>query len=330
MLNIREEILPTVNRPSIGGKSVPVEIRRGVKSHSMQFHLRLDVTIVGAAGGAVRAEGTQSVIETLYLKENGKPKIELSGLALAYFSARGQRQAPSVGVLANAAAQANTILDAYFTLEFASLFGADPSETCYAETDARYPTTLEVEWSKTPEAVLITGTGLTLNAATLEVMQEFDPNSNIPPFFLPRITRKTSEGIAAVQNRFKVLLFGEGANRIESVLLHSLVDGFSSDLLLTGAVTLRGDKQRYIDEVGADIINNTQRRSFDNPVVRRAYTELWLRKYGKLSEMLLGKQDDNLRVECGVAAPGTSRVFDMFLLEKEVVPGYTRELPAGW
>jgi hypothetical protein len=327
---ITMQTIGSVSRAAAGGRSAPVEQIRGVKTHALLFGLDLDITIVGAGGGAVNAESTQRLIDLIVIKENGIPRVELTGRMLAYFTSRAQKQAANIGVLAGAGAQANTLVHADFVIDYASIYGADPAETAFVELDARFPTTIEVTWAADANAALISGTGLTLNSAALSISQMYDGASKLMPFFLPRIKRTTSKPITGVQSAFSIPLLPERQNRIESLVLHSLVDGVTSTALLTGQVTFRGDRVRFIDAVDRRTLLNEQRRFFDAPVPALSYLELNQRTYGKLSEMVVGNQDENLRVEAAVTGSGTTALIDVYSKELEVVPGYTRAIPEGW
>jgi len=292
--------------------------------------LDASVTIAGASGGSVNAESTQRLIDLITIREAGIVRAEITGRMLAYITSRAQKQAANVGVLASAAAQGPTLLHADFVLDWASIFAADPAETAFVELNANVPTTIEVQWAADPQAALISGTGLTLNSATLGVVQQFDEQSQNMPFFLPRIRRTTSRAISGVQSGFQIPLQVERQNRIETIVLHSIVDGVTSTALLTGNLTLRGDRNRWIDNVDRRVLLNELRRYFDAPVPALSYLELYQRTYGKLSEMLLANQDENLRIEADVTGSGTTATIDVYTFEKEPVPGFTRALPEGW
>lgn len=328
--NIRYQRLGTVQRTANGGKAPAVELLRGVKTHALLFHVKADVTIAGAAGGAVNAEGLARLINSLFLKENGKPQFEMTGRALSFFTSRAQKQAANVDSLANASAQANTILRADFVMDFASIYGADPGETCYIEKDARFPTTLEFEFAADAQAALISGTGLTLNSLTIDVTQMYDPNSALMPFFLPRLKRLTSAAIVGTQASFRIPLLPESGNRVGGIVLHSVVDNVTNPSVLTGDVTIRGDKIRYLDAVPFRTLLNEMRRFRDGITPSAGYLELDFRTYGKLSEMYTASQDDNFRAELAATNPGTTATIDAYLMELEAVPGYTRDIPANW
>lgn len=324
--------LATIQRASGGGQAAPVELLRAVKTHAILLDVEMDITIVGAGGGNVVAEGIQSIMSLVQLKENGKPTVEMTGKLLGYYTEKASRQAANIGSLANANAQANTIVRAQFAIDFASIYGADPSETCYVERDARFPTQLVLSFlnAADAEAALIDGTGLTVNSYIVNVTQMFDPNSRVMPFFLPRIRRTTSGAIVGTQTGFRTLLYPEGNNRVQSVILHSIVDGATSAAVLNGLVTLRGDKIRYVDAVSFRQLLAELRRFYDAPVPAASYLELPSRFYGKLSECYVASQDDNWRAEVDCTNPGTTAVIDAYTLELEAIPGYTRDLPAGW
>jgi hypothetical protein len=330
MLNIRHQIGSTINRTTSGGKAAPAELLRGTKKHAINLRATYDVTIVGAGGGTVNAEGTSRLINVVRVIENGITRIELSGRALGYFTQRALKQAANIGALAGAGAQANTILRADYVIDFASIYGADPGEVCFVERDARFPTIVEIEFATSPEAALISGTGLTLNSGSVEISELHDPNSQVMPFFLPRIKRLTSPAVTGTQSAFRIPLLPEGNNRVESVLLHGVTDDVSDTGVLTGAVTLRGDRERYIDNVDVRTLLNEQRRMFFSPAPAASYVEMYLRRYGKLSEMYVASQDDNWRVEAAVANPGVTTTIDSYTVEREAVPGYTRDIPPGW
>jgi hypothetical protein len=333
MRNIMYQPLSTIQRNSGGGQAAPVDLLRAVKTHAIILDVELDVTIVGAGGGNVVAEGLQSMISLLQLKENGKPTVELTGKALGYLTQRACRaQGANIEALANAGAQANTILQGQFIVDFASIYGADPSETAYVERDARFPTQLVLTFPNAAdaEAALIDGTGLTVNSFIVNVTQMFDPNSRVMPFFLPRIRRTTSSAVVGTQTGFKTMLYPEGNNRVQSVILHAITDGLTNANVINGNVTLRGDRVRYIDAVPFTTLLSELRRFFDAPAPSAGYMELLSRFYGKLSECYIASQDDNWRTETDATNPGVTTVLDAYTLELEPIPGYTRDLPTGW
>lgn len=330
MRNIMYQTLAQVTRSASGGQAAPVELLRAVKTHALLLDVTADITIVGAGGGTVNAEGMQRLLSLVQLKENGKPTVEMTGQFLGYESNAATRQGANIGVLASAGAQANTIVRANFVLDFASIFGADPAETCYVERDARFPTQLIVTFAADAQAALISGTGLTLNSLVITVTQMFDPNSRVMPFFLPRIRRTTSAAVTGTQTGFKTLLYPEGNNRVQSVVLHALTDGVTNSSVITGNVTLRGDKVRYIDTIPFRTLLAEMRRFSGSPTPAASYLELPCRFYGKLSECYVASQDDNWRTEVDCTNPGTTTVFDAYTKELEAIPGYTRDLPVGW
>ena len=330
MRSVKYQTLTGFTRPAAGGRVAPIEMLRGVKTHALLFMFDANITIAGAGGGNVNAESTARLIDLITIRENGIVRAEITGRMLAYLTSRAQRQAANIGVLASGGAQANTLLHTNYVLNFTSIFGADPAETAFVELNANVPTTVEVQWAANAEAAMISGTGLTVNSATLGVVQMFDEQSKLMPFFLPRIRRTTSKAISGVQSGFQIPLMAERQNRIESIVAHSLVDNVSSTAILTGNVSLRGDRQRWIDNVDRRVLLNEQRRFFDAPVPALSYLEIYNRLYGKLSEMLVGNQDENLRLEADVTGSGTTATIDVYTFEKETVPGFTRALPENW
>jgi len=328
MRNIRYQSLRTINY--IAGKAPGIELLRGVKTHALLLRVDADITITGAAGGTVNAEGLLRLIKRVKVIENGDTTWEVEGRALGYMTGRGQRQAANVTALANANAQANTLLAADLVIDFAHIWGADPSETCYVERDSRFPTLVEIEWATSPQTELISGTGLTLNSATVKTTQMYDPVSQVMPFFLPRLKLISSDAVTGTITKFPIFLYPEAGARIDFALLHALTDGVSSASVVNGDVTLRGDKFRYVDAVNRNTILNELRRFHNAPTVSLAYLEFPSRIYGKLSEMFITGQDDNFRAEIDATNPGTSTVFNAYLREGIPIPGYTRDLPEGW
>lgn len=327
MRNIRYQPLQTITY--VAGKAPGIEIIRGVKTHAILFRVAAQATITGGAGGTVNAEGLQRLIERVKIIENGQTTIEVTGRALGYLTGRAQRQAANINQL-SATAAATYQLSADFVLDFASIYGADPSETCYVERDSRFPTVIEVTFTTNPQTALISGTGLTLDSMSIAPTQMYDPVSQVMPFFLPRIKLVSSGSITGTITGFPVYLYPEAGARVESVLLHALTDGVTTATVLNGNVTLRGDKYRYVDTVSRYTMLNEARRFLNFPAVSLSYFELFSRFYGKLSEMYISGQDDNLRVEADVTNGGTASTFDAYLLQKLPIPGYTRALPQGW
>lgn len=330
MRNLLLSRLDDVTRPATGGKVAPVDLQRGVKTHAILFRATADVTIAGAAGGAVKEEGFQRLINSLQLTENGQPVIDISGRMLAFATERNSKQAANIGTLASAAAQANTILRADFVLSFADIYGGEPSETCFVERDARFPTKLVFDFASDAQAALITGTGLTLNSLTIEIVQEYDPNSQVMPFFIPRVRRHASNGITGSPTGFRTNLTFEAGNRVAEVIAHALSDNATSDAMFTQNVTFRGDKRRFVDAVNFRTLLNELRRFYVRPTPRAGYLPIFSRFYGKLSECILANQDDNWRIEADMTGPGTTNVLDVHSFELAHYPGYTRDLPTGW
>lgn len=316
-------------RSYVSGAAQPVDLLRGVKTHALLFGLDFNVTITGSSGGSVMPEGTQNLISRIRLIENGVPRVDIDGSILAFVTSLAQMQAANVGKLAAATAGTSSV-HADFVLEFASVFGGNPTEIAFIERDSRFPTQVEITFAADPNATLISGTGLVLNSATVSITQVYDPKSTTPPFFLPRITRAPGGAITGTQTAFPLFLYPESGNRLAGTILHSVVDGATSDSVLNGNVTFRGDTTRYIDTIPALTLLNEERRQRPSIVPRLGY--LWLndRWYGKLSEMWVSGQDQNLRYELGVTNPGTNAKIDVFMFQMEPVPGYTRQLPAGW
>lgn len=328
MLNLTQKTLQTVTY--VAGTAAPIEILRGVKTHRINLRLTADITIVGAGGGAVQPEGMQRLLTRVRVLENGQPIADLSGLQLAYITSRSQYQAANIGALANANAQANTIIRADLTIPFANPWGGDPSETCYIERDSRFPVTVEFTFTNDPQLALITGTGLTLNSLSVASVQVYDPNSKVMPFFIPRYRRISSNGFTGVVNQFPIFLYPETGHRVAAVVAVGLRDGASSATLVTGNVTLRGDRVRYVDTTDFRTVLDEIRKRSTAIVPSAAYLDLDARAYGKLSEMYLTSQDDNFRLELDVTGGGASNFFDVLMCEMAAIPGFTRDLPVGW
>jgi hypothetical protein len=327
MRNIRYQTLRTISY--VSGKAPGIELIRGVKTHRLGIGLRAQVTIAGGLGGSVRAEGVERLVPRLKLIENGETTVELTGRLLSYLTARAQKQAAAISQLSSAA-NGTYQLSADWVIDFAHVWGADPSETAYVERDSRFPTLLEIEFAANPQAELITGSGLTLDFLRVIPFQMYDPLSTVMPFYLPRYKLITSDAVTGTQVDFPIFLYPEAGARVEAVVLHALTDGASNPSVLNGNVTLRGDKFRYVDRVDRLSMLNETRTYFSFPVPSLSYFEFNSRFYGKLSEMFITGQDDNFRAEVDCTNPGTSTVFNALLIEKLPVPGYTRALPDRW
>jgi hypothetical protein len=328
MRNLQFKTLQTVSY--VQGTAAPIEMLRGVKTHRLNFRVTADITIVGAGGGAVQTEGIQRLLQRVRVLENGQPIADLSGRQLAYITSRSQYQAANVGALAGAGAQVNTIIRADLTLPFADPWGGDPSETCFIERDSRFPVTVEFTFAADANAALITGTGLTLNSLTVVTVQAYDPNSKVMPFFIPRYRRISSQSFTGAINQFPIFLYPEAGHRVSAVIAVALSDGSSVATMVTGNVTLRGDRVRYVDTVDFRTVLDEIRKRSTAIVPSAAYLDLDSRAYGKLSEMFISSQDDNFRLEVDGTGPGASNFFDVLMCEMAAIPGFTRDLPVGW
>jgi hypothetical protein len=311
------------------GALQPVDIIRGTKTHAFLIELDGSVTITGSSGGAVVAGGVRNLISRVRLLENGTPRIDIDGDTLSFLTSLAQMQAANIGTL-SAATAATYTFHADFVIEFASVFGGQPSEIAFLERDSRFPTQLEYTFASDIQGTLISGTGLTVNSLTINTTQLHDQFSDVRPFYLPRIKRAPGGAIVGTQSQFPMFLYPESGNRLAYIIAHSVVDGATSDTVLNGQVTLRGDRDRYIDTIDRLTILNETRRERPGVVARLGNLWINLRKYGKLSEMWVSGQDQNLRLEVAATNPGTNARIDVFLGELEPVPGFTRDLPPGW
>lgn len=328
MRKIRYQSLPTISY--VAGRAPTVDLLRGVKTHALGFRAEGQVTITGAAAGAVNAEGVQRLIDRVKIIENGNTTIEVTGRFLGYLTGRSMRQTPNF-VQLSAATAAVYQISGDFVMDFASIYGADPSEVAYVERNSQAPTVIEVTFNSTPATALTTvGTGVVLDSFRLTPFQMFDPVTSNPPAFLPRITPHTSQGITGTLTRFAIPLLPEAGSRVESVVLHSISDNVSVATILNGNVTLRDDKTKYIEDVHRLSVLNEMRRFSTQPAVSLSYLEMPSRLYGKLSEMYITGQGDNFRVEVDVAHPGTTDLIDAYVIGRVTVPGLTAAIPEGW
>lgn len=320
---------PLSTRQYTAGVAQPVDLIRGVKTHALLITLDANVTITGASGGTVNAEGTQQLLTRVRLLENGVPRVDIDGFLLTFLTSVAQQQAANVQQLSSTAA-ATYALHADFVIEFASVWGGNPTEIAFIERDSRFPTQIEYTFATAPQTTLISGTGLVLNSCQIATTQVYDPISTTPPFYLPRITRAPGGAVVGTQPAFPLFLYPEAGNRLAGTILHSITDALTNDNVLNGQITFRGDTIRYIDGVDRLTLLNETRRQRPGVVPRLGY--LWLndRWYGKLSEMWVSGQDQNLRYQVAATNPGTASRIDVFLLQLEPVPGYTRDLPPGW
>lgn len=329
MLKIQEKQLTVIVRPAAGGAAAPIDLLRGVKTHVVALRYDASVTIAGGAGGTVNAEGVERTMERVRILENGTPTIDMTGRMLGFYTALGQRQALAVTQL-SAATAANYTLSGDFLLDFASIWGGDPGETCYMERNSQAPTQLEITWAPDAQAALISGTGLTVNSMQVTPMQIYDPLSSKLPIFLPRHKFVTSNALVAGQD-FDFKLIPDAGMRVGGVLIQSLADNVTVDTILNGRITIQDDAKQYWDRVNRFTQLNQMRQQFNFPAARLGYLYCNFSRYGKLSEMYNTGQGDNFRFTADVATPGTANQLYGGLKEYLPVPGFTRgPLPAGW
>lgn len=322
--------LQDIAAPAAGGKVAPIDCIRGTKTHRFEFEVTADVSIAGAGGGNVLAEGLSRCISLLRLLENGVPRVEVTGPFLAYLTSRAQYLGASVDALASAGAQANTILRGLYVLDFAELLGADPGETCYSELDSRFPVQLEFTFAASYQSALISGTGLTMNSLGVKSVQHYDKQSKLPPVLLPRVRRQTSPAIVGSQGSFRIDCFPEAGRRLMETVCHALSDGATSATIFTGDIKVRDDQTIYHDTVPFRVLLNRSRRFHPGVTPSAGYMPVLYREYGKLSECYVSGQGDNLRWEAAVTQVGTTAVIDVYSIEGESVPNFTRDLPEGW
>lgn len=335
-LTILEVARPSISPVSFSGSSQKgnlVDLVRGVKSHMLQLSISAQVTIAGSSGGAVIARGIMNLIKEIRLLENGNPQYDTIGEILDYLTSRDQETRAVVVDLPNANAGTHTI-SAEWLIPFSEIMGADPAETAYVDRDSRFPTQIEVTFATTgDDGILISGTGSTINSATVIPIQMYDPVTDVMPFFLPRMEKVTSKPFAGTMPNFEFDLNPRPGYRLEGVILRSVTDGVTNDTVLNGNITFRGDKVRYVDAIPAtSLLNNTRRflKPGIAPFARLGIVEFLFRFYGKLSENFVTGQDSNPRIIADVTNGGTSSWLEAYLIEREAVPGFTRALPAGW
>lgn len=329
MLKIQEKQLAVIVRPTGGGTAAPIELLRGVKTHALGLRFDGDVTIAGGGGGTVNAEGVQRCIERVKIIENGAVTVDMSGRQLGYYTNEAQHQAANI-VQLSAATAANYLISGDFLIDFASIWGGDPGETCYMERNSQAPTQIEVTWAVDAQAALISGTGLTVNSMSISPTQVFDPLSKQLPVFLPRHKYVASKALVAGQD-FDFYLNPDAGTRVSSILIQSLSDGVTVDTILNGTITVQDDAIRYYDRVNRFTQQNRSRQERNFPAPRLGYMHINFRKYGKLSEMYVTGQGDNFRFTADCATPGTSNQFIAGVKGMLPVPGFTAgPLPLGW
>lgn len=331
MLQILDKTLETINRQAGGGLSKPVDLLVGMKTHALFVEVEAVVDISGGTtSGTPTAEGLSRLIDQVRIRENGETTVDLDGRLLQYLTDRGLASAATFDSLATGDVQTTTLRGNY-VLSFASIFGADPSETAYIARNSRFPLQFDVNFTSDVAGALIAGGDrvVAVTSMTVRVTQQYDPISTKAPFFVPRIQRIGSNAFVGAVNNFPVLIYPEGGHRVQGVVAHGLSDGVTA-AMLTGDVSFRGDSQRYVDEVPFRTVLNELRRYFPGLTPQAGYLDLNFRRYGKLSECFLAGQDQNPRLVLDVNGGGTVNTFEVATLELAVLDGITRPLPPGW
>jgi len=329
--------LTIIQNPGIGGGKAPVQdMLRGVKTHSLYARLFGNVVVATGGAGNVRDESYANIISEFRVLEGGTPIVDVTGPVWSYITKKFSRQItanvagtglPATG---SALAAATYPIEVDFRLDFAEIFSAgDPAETCLIDTQVAVKTQVEVTWAATTANVIGTAnpTNVNLTGLSIQFVQKYDSAAGALPYFVPRIFRGPSSGqISGTSTDYPTLFYPQGSNRIQSVLLRSVTDGFTNDGVLTNTVTLRGDRTKYWDKVQFQEVLDEFGRYFDNPTTRAGYLDFWLRENGKLSEMFIAGQDQNPRILADVTNPGTTSVFEWYTFELESVDGVTAPL----
>lgn len=319
------------------GKQLPVDMLRGVKTH--RLYLRLQGTIVVASGGAgnVQPEPYANLISEVRILEGGIPRVDMPGTILQYLTARNQRQfiagsgLPSVG---SALAAGTYTVSADFAIDFANVWAAgDPSETAWIDVIANTRTQLEITWPTTGALIGTANPGnVDFSGLSIQAVQFYDTAAGQAPYFAPRLYRGTSGTIAGAVSKFPTFVFPQGSNRVAGIIFHPVTAEFTDPTVITsgspGLLTLQGDRTQYKQQVQYQHVLNELARFFNEPVPSAGYLEFYLRQYGKLSEMYVGGQDQNLRLLADVDSGSTS-VIEWYTLENEIVDGVTAPIPAG-
>lgn len=329
--------LTIINNPGpTGGKAPVQDMLRGVKTHSLYARLFGSVVVASGGAGNVRDEAYANIIQLFRVLEGGTPLVDITGPVWSYLTKKFSRQVtanvagtglPSTG---SALAAGTYPIEVDFRLDFAEIFSAgDPAETCLIDVQQAVKTQVEVTWASNAVNVLGTAnpTNVNLTGLSIQFVQKYDSLAGALPYFVPRIFRGPSSGqISGAQTDFPTLFYPQGSNRIQSVLLRSVTDGFTNDGVLTNTVTFRGDRTKYWDRVQFQEVQDEYARYFNNPTTRPAYLDFWLKENGKLSEMFIGGQDQNPRILADVTNPGSISLFEWYTFELESVDGVTAPL----
>jgi hypothetical protein len=309
----RGPILPLAN----AGKRTTAALITNVRTMFIDVVLRATITIATASVTAIRNRGRGfALLSEVGVSEGGRPTWQLDPRVLAFQS---EQQSPSKTTITplSALTVGTYLLVDRARLAFAHPYARDPRETWYTErnplVDFSFYALLDSAAAGVARLVQDSGTSVTtLTALSLTVQQIFDRTDTKLPVFLPQ-TESIVVNVAGANRSLEIPL--KYSDRLRSITITQDTDaGEVTDII--NAVTLRGDNQRWIENVAMDDLARDGEYEQGGDVYQSAggrHAYINFQTNGKLTAVLNPlAQDNNLRLVLDVqpSASGTvSRII---------------------
>lgn len=293
----RGPILPLANV----GKRTNAPLITNVRTSFIDVVARATVTIATAAVTAIRNRGRAlSLLSEVGITEGGRPTWQLDPRVLGFQSEQLSPSKLTITPLASTAVGTYNLVDRA-RLAFAHPYARDPRETWYTERnpliDFSFYAVLDSAAAAVARLVQDSGTSVTtLTALSLTVQQIFDRTDDKLPIYLPQ-TEAIVTNIVGANKKLEIPL--KYSDRLRSITITQDTDaGEVTDII--NAVTLRGDNQRWIENVALDDLARDAEYEQGGDVYVSAggrHTYINFQTHGKLSNVLNPlAQDNNLRL----------------------------------
>lgn len=318
------------------GSRIPFELNHNVQTWGLYARSRMDLSIAaGAADGTVRNRGSVLAgIRRISMEDNGEEKTIVDARVAKVFAEMLAEQAlDDFTRLASGAVQANTILHEMLPLHFALPRLVRPFETVFMEADVKKDIRFWVETVPDLRAALSSGNDRTwtINSWTLELGQEFDPDTQLRPFYVP-VMREIARDVLAVAPGADHPIRIETDAPLAGIVVQQEAGGFEvTDII--DAAQLQSDSRDF--QRGAftqDFLRQYQQTKFAGEVADGGYLRYWFCQGGKLSNALDPRREPGLSLLVnvdGLSAVAGTNIIHVWGLELREVPGITRPFVEG-
>jgi hypothetical protein len=323
MNNLKREFLADI--PFNATSPQAIDLVAKTLTDEILLDIKTDLVVsAGAASGAVLAEGTLAMVDTINIYEAGEPIVDISARALGQISERESAKARSGVDLPDGTAQTISLRQ-QVRLRFASPLLANPMETALRPVDPKKKFTLSIKWAPVLKTVLVNATNdrvFTFSNTVCRVSQVHDPvaYSSFRPIYLPRIKRDDTQ-ITAAAAALPVTV--DTNQRIRALMLHQISDTVSTDMITQ--FTLKDDGREYFTAIYRETQHEAEQADYGGATDQAGYMFFNLARFGRLGNTWSPGQGAHLRFTCAVTHPGTTDLIRCHRIELVKVPGITAD-----